>query len=117
LENLKDRFPYVNIIGFRVAKTSEFTRLYKDIMNITTYGNNSEVEGVSKIWKKDGSYEIKQSKYDSLYVISSSNLSENAAFSIDTNASLNDIKTSFRKMLKAKTTNKKLLSSFASLVS
>ena len=116
LENLKDRFPQVNIIGFRVARTAEFNRLYREIMNINSYYCN-EMNDITKAWKKDGSFEIKESKYDSLYVLSSSNLSEDTSFQTDSLASLNDIKSSFRKMLKAKTTNKKLLSSFATLVS
>jgi hypothetical protein len=116
LENLKHRFPEVNLIGFRIVGPSEFYRYYRFLKDIRYYGDGVP-ENVSKEWKKDKSYEIKNVGYDSLFAISSSGLSDDTSFKVSDDASTTEISKAFRGMLKKKTTNKKLLSSFASLVS
>jgi hypothetical protein len=115
LENLKHRFPEVNLIGFRIIGGSEFNRFYRDLMGIR-YGNDVP-EIVSKTWRKEKSYEINPVGYDALYAISSSGLSADTAFNVSDNASTSEIRKAFKEVLKKKSTNKKLLSSFASLVS
>ena len=110
LENLKDRFPEVNIIGFRLLSGSEFSHFYRKVFY------PSDMETIMKKWRKEKCYEINALGYDSLYMISSSNLSDNSEFSVKDNATNTEIGKAFRKMLKAKTTNKKILSSFVSLV-
>ena len=114
LENLKHRFPEVNLIGFRILRNSEFNKFYTNLKNIRTYEIS---ENVSKQWKKEKSYEIDAAGYDSLYAISSSGMSSEAEFNVSEDASTAEISRAFRGMLKKKTTNKKILSSFASLVS
>jgi hypothetical protein len=116
LENLKDRFPEVNLIGFRILGGSEFNRYYRHLMDIRNYFDTIP-DQVTKSWKKEKSYEIKNVGYDSLFAISSSGLSEDVIFNVSEDASTTEISKAFRGMLKKKTTNKKLLSSFASLVS
>ena len=116
LENLKHRFPEVNLIGFRILGGSEFNRYYRYLMDIRNYYDSIPQE-VTQFWKKEKSYEIKNVGYDSLFAISSSGLSADASFEVSEDASTTEISKAFRGMLKKKTTNKKLLSSFASLVS
>lgn len=110
LENVKHNFPEVNLIGFRILSGYEFN----------TFTNRNfdwkEKAKFSEKWKKDKSVEIKNVGYDSLYAISSIGLSSNVNFDVEEEASNAQIGKAFRKMLKSKGTNKKILSSFASLV-
>jgi hypothetical protein len=103
----------VNLIGFRILSGSEFNRFYSNLKNIRTY---EMPENVTKQWKKEKSYEIDAVGYNSLYAISSSGMSSEAEFNVSEDASTAEISKAFRGMLKKKTMNKKILSSFASLV-
>jgi hypothetical protein len=116
LENLKHRFPEVNLIGFRILGNTEFNRFYRYLHNLNSYLDTIP-DNVTKTWKKEKSVEINPNGYDSLYAISSSGLSDDVSFEVREDASTTEIGKAFRGMLKKKTTNKKLLSSFASLVS
>lgn len=111
IENLKDSFPEVNVIGFRLLSGSEFSHFYR-----RAFYTDRNIENVMKKWRKEKSYQISGLGYDALYFLSSSNLSENSEFEVKENASNAEIGRAFRKMLKTKTTNKKILSSFATLV-
>lgn len=113
LENLKHHFPEVNLIGFRILRNSEFNKFYTNVKNISTH---QIPENVSKQWKKEKSYEIDAAGYDSFYAISSSGMSSEAEFTVSEDASTAEISKAFRGMLKKKTMNKKILSSFVSLV-
>lgn len=113
LENLKHRFPEINLIGFRIVSGSEFNRFYSYLKNIRIY----EIpENVTRQWKRQKSYEIDAAGYTSLYAISSTAISSEAEFNVSEDASTAEISKAFRGMLKRKTMNKKILSSFASLV-
>jgi len=116
LENLKHRFPEVNLIGFRILGGTEFNRFYRYLHNINSY-LDTVPDNITKTWKKEKSVEINPAGYDSLYAISSTGLSSETSFSVSEDASTTEIGKAFRGMLKKKTTNKKHLSSFASLVS
>jgi hypothetical protein len=115
LENLKQRFPEVNLIGFRIVG-AEFNRFYRYMNDINSYLDTIP-DLVTKNWRKEKSVEMKPIGYDSLFAISSSGLSSDTSFDVSEDASTKEIGKAFRGMLKKKTTNKKLLSSFASLVS
>jgi len=111
---LKDNFPEINLIGFRITSGNSFSHLCRDF-----FKSNEKItpEDVMKVWRKEKSYEINGMGYDALYAISCHDLSANTAMTVDEEASTLDIGKAFRTMLKKKTTNKKLLSSFATLVS
>lgn len=112
LENIKDNFPDVNLVGFRIASGSDFGYVYR---NTQEYSN---IDEVMKKWRKQKSWEInKNVGYDSLYVISQTSLSCDTEFDVESGASTTDIKKAFKNMLKNKTVNKKILTSFATLVS
>ncbi len=116
LENLKDNFPEVNLIGFRILSGSSFSYMYRDYYNEM----DKKIESPDTImtqWRKEKTFEINGMGYDALYLIASNNLSATATMNVSEDASDSDIGKAFRTMLKKKATNKKLLSSFATLVS
>jgi hypothetical protein len=116
LENLKDNFPEVNLIGFRILSGSSFSYMYRDYYNEM----DKKIESPDTImtqWRKEKTFEINGMGYDALYLIASNNLSAVATMDVSEDASDSDIGKAFRTMLKKKATNKKLLSSFATLVS
>ena len=112
LQNLKDKFPDINLIGFRIGSTSDFNSYYKYVTE--TFWVD---EGVQKKWRKDKSWEFNNVGYDSLYFLANNNLSSSTDFDIEEAASKAQITKAFKTMLKSKTTNKKILSSFATVVS
>ena len=125
LENLKDNFPEINLIGFRILSGSSASALFRESQGISRnnyFGAGSPdafrtVEKIMNTWRKEKSVEINTGVgYDALYAISSHNLSANTSFEVEENASAKEIGKAFRGMLKKKTVNKKILSSFASLV-
>jgi hypothetical protein len=113
LENLKDNFPEVNLIGFRIASGNSFSYLYRSLYKSI---GGVEPDEAMKVWRKEKTYEINGMGYDALYMISSSDLSVDTTLTVEEEATAADIGRAFRTMLKKKTTNKKLLSSFATLV-
>ena len=112
LENLKETFTNVNFIGFRIGNGGDFSNLYKGI-----HGWNHDHDAVMKKWRKIKSWELHGLGYDSLYVLGQTTLSSDVEFDVEQGAKKTAISRSFRSMLKAKTTNKKILSSFASVIS
>ena len=112
LENLKDNYPQVNFIGFRIGSGSDFSGLY-----YAAYGHDHDHEQVMKKWRKIKSWEINGIGYDSLYVIGQNTLSAETDFEVNIGAKKTEITKAFRSMLKAKTTNKKILNSFATVIS
>lgn len=114
LENLKDNFPEVNLIGFRICSGNSFSYLYRSLYK--SNGDGVEPDEAMKVWRKEKSYEINGTGYDALYMISSHDLAVDTTMTVDEEATAADIGRAFRTMLKKKTTNKKLLSSFATLV-
>ena len=112
LENLKDSFPQVNFIGFRIGNGSDFSQLYKGI-----HGWKHDHDAIMKQWRKQKSWELNGLGYDSLYVLGQTTLSSDVEFDVEAGAKKTEISKSFRSMLKAKTTNKKILSSFATVIS
>jgi hypothetical protein len=113
LENLKDNFPEVNLIGFRICSGNTFSYMYRALHKSV---GGIDPDETMKVWRKEKSYEINGMGYDALYMISSHDLSVNATMTVEDESTTVDIGKAFRTMLKKKTTNKKLLSSFATLV-
>jgi len=119
LENLKHNFPEINLIGFRILSGSEFSNLLRCSFGLHRSDElPAAAQKIQSEWKKEKCAEINFGVgYDALYAISFRNLSVDTTFKVDENASTSQIGKAFRGMLKAKTTNKKILSSFTSLVS
>ena len=110
LENLRQNFPEVNFLGFRILTGGDFSYLYRN-----TYNENAD--NVLKKWRKDKSFVFtKQLGFQSLYLIASTSVNQSSEFEVKEDATKAQIAKAFKTMLKAKTTNKKILSSFVDMV-
>ena len=111
LTNLKDNFPNTNFVGIRVLErrdSGSFIRLHSKTWE--------ETEELKSKWKKDRCVMIKNSGYDTYIGLSGSDLSNQADFEVDDNASKAKIKSAFVKSLKTKKANKKVLNEFVSMI-
>ena len=112
LRHLNDKFPDVNLIGFRIASGGDFSTAYHAYHNTRWTPDN-----VKKKWGKDKCWEFNNCGYDSLYYIANSNMEASTEVDVEDGASKAEITRKFKKMLQSKKTNKKIMSSFASVVS
>jgi len=109
IEQLRDRNPGVNVLGFRLLPAK---RLSEFVARFADYAYYSEVQ---KQWKKEKSAILPFPKgYTALYAISSKDLEDDNEFEVKEDATKAQITRAFKKMLKGKSTNKKLLNSFVS---
>jgi hypothetical protein len=109
LTNLRENLPQVNFIGIRVLPS-------RDVANFFYTYAGEYSESTKKVWKKNRSFIIKDNGYDALYAMSSTSLNESDDFEVSDDATNAQIRTAFKKSLKAKTLNKKILSSFIEYV-
>tara|TARA_B100000902_G_scaffold18260_1_gene21871 strand:- start:1825 stop:3975 length:2151 start_codon:yes stop_codon:yes gene_type:complete len=111
IQQVRDRNFGVNILGFRIMPGSQLSSF------VSSYGDQSKYEEVQKQWKKDKSAIIPFPKgYTALYAISNNALSDDVEFDVESGAKKGEITRAFKKMLKNKTTNKKMLNSFVEYV-
>ena len=118
IRNLKDKFPSTNFIGIRVLASRDaksFMRLYYHNAHYG-YDNSKEYDTIMNDWKRNKSFNIKNSGYDAYFGLSSSALSQDSEFDVDDSATKAQIKRAFVKSLKTKKLNKKVLGEFISLV-
>ena len=108
LKDLKQIYSDVNFIGIRIVPARDFGYF------IRRYGYISETE--YKKARKEKTYSIKESGYDSYFAIIDSALSNDDEFDVQEDASKAQIKRAFVKSLKAKKLNKKVLGEFVELV-
>ena len=112
IQQVKDRFPEVNVIGIRLCKGSELSSF------VSHYGDSTRYDEVQQQWKKDKSAIIPNAVgYTALYALRLDALDEETEFEVKEGAAKGQITRAFKKMLKSKSTNKKVLSSFAEMVS
>ena len=111
IQQVRDRHPEVNVLGFRLLPPSRLSEF------VARFGSYDRYEEVQKQWRKDKSAVVPDSKgYTELYAISSKDLENDHEFEVKEGAKKGDITRAFKKMLKSKSTNKKLLNSFISHV-
>jgi hypothetical protein len=111
LTSLKDKFPQVNLINFRITPSRDFRNCY------AWYGRQyGSYEKVKADFKKNQFITFTGTGFDQFHVLPSTSLSQNEEFVVPEDASKAQIKTAFVKMLGKKKTNKKLLSSFVDLI-
>jgi len=112
IKQVRDRFPEVNIIGIRLCKGGELSSF------VSHYGDPTKYDQVQQQWKKNKSAIIPDAvAYSALYALRLESLDENTEFEVAEDASKGQITRAFKKMLKSKSTNKKVLSAFAEMVS
>ena len=109
---VRDRNPGVNVLGFRIlsgSRLSEFVNRYSD--------NNYNYDRIQSQWRKDKSCIIPNPLgYTALYAIQQTALDSDTELKVESGAKKADISRAFKKMLKSKSTNKKLLNSFVGYV-
>ena len=111
LTSLKESFPTVNFVNFRVAVSREFKNCYD------WYGRSTGLyDEVKKTFKKNQYITFTGTGFDQFNVIPSGALSQEDEFVVPEDATKGQIKTAFTKMLTKKKTNKKLLSEFVELI-
>ena len=106
LNNLRDRFKDVNFIGIRIIPPRDIHGFLK----YNYYSNNI------KLWKKNKSVTITNAGYHKYFGLSSSALSNQSEFDVDTDATKTQIKNAFVKSLRSKKMNKKILNEFIELI-
>ena len=112
LETVKDRFPTVNLINFRITPSRDFQSCYR------WYGNGFENYESAKVeYRKNQCISFNNTGFDQFHVIAATSLAQDEEFSVPENATKAQIKSSFSRMLGKKKTNKKLLGSFVDLIS
>ena len=112
LNNLKDNFPSINFIGIRVLEKRDARHFMRKYSREYSPEYNKNVSD----WKKLKTFTINNSGYDAYFALSSNNLSDDADFDVDDDATKAQIKRAFVKSLKVKKLNKKVLGEFISLV-
>jgi len=111
IQQLRDRNPDVNVIGFRILSGSQLQNF------VGRYAGFEGYSQIQKQWKKEKSAIIKNpTAYTALYAISNYSLNESTDFNVESGAKKGEITRAFKKMLGSKSTNKKLLSSFIEYV-
>ena len=111
IQQVKDRNPNVNIIGYRVLSGSHLQTF------VSRYASYSEYEKVQKQWKKEKSAVIPNPvSYSGLYAIQSNALQTESNFDVESGSKKGEISRAFKKMLTNKSTNKKVLQSFVGLI-
>lgn len=111
LEYLDHAMPSVNIIGIRITSN-------RDAMNTIRYrlgdGYRQSTDRLITEFRKTKSLNVKAMGYTSFYLIQSDSLSADTEFEVTEDATKAQIRAAFKKSLKGKVTNKKILSSFIS---
>ena len=111
IQQLRDRHPEVNVIGFRILAGSQLQSFVGKYASYEGYG------AIQKQWKKEKSAIISNTKaFTALYAISNNSLNQSTEFNVESGAKKGEISRAFKKMLGSKSTNKKLLSSFIEYV-
>ena len=112
LETVKDRFPTVNLINFRITPGRDFQSCYR------WYGNGYDNYESAKVeYKKNQCISFKDTGFHQFNVIAATSLAQDEDFKVEEGASKAQIKSAFVRMLGKKKTNKKLLGSFVDLIS
>ena len=111
IQQVRDRNPGVNVIGFRILPAKRLSEF------VARFADYSHYEEVQQQWRKQRSAILPFPKgYSALYAISSKDLDEDVEFEVKEGAKKGEMSRAFKKMLKSKSTNKKLLNSFVQYV-
>ena len=114
LMNLRDRFPNVNFLGFRLLAPRESGSFFRQLFN-WTYG--PEYSKFVEDYKKNKYAICSLRGYHQLYVMPTSNQEDVAGMdAVSEEASKAEITRAFKKMFKSKKNNKKMLNAFVQTV-
>lgn len=110
ISQLRDRNPGVNVIGFRILRGAHLSNF------VSRYGYLGDYNQIHKQWKKEKSAVIRSKAYNALYAIQQNSVESSSDFEVADGAKKGEISRAFKKMLNAKSSNKKVLSSFIDYV-
>ena len=112
LKCVRDRHPDVNLIGIRLVNGRGLNSTYNYDECKIPYSD------IQKQWQKTKSAELVDFLgYQSLYLMATDSLSANSEFEVEEDADTKQIGKAFTKSLAKKGVNKKMLTSFATLIS
>ena len=115
IQNLKDSFRQVQMLGFRLITprdTSGYFRMIQYMGFITEFSDEA-----IKRFRKQKFYEVTQSPYDKLFVMPTTAIvDDNPLEDLKEDATKAQVGAAFKKMFKNKASNKKMLASFAETV-
>lgn len=111
LRYMKGRFPQCNFLGFRIASTRDFNFLVQ-FSGLTP----AECENAKKEWNRTKSSCIVANGFQELYFLSANHLNIDTEFEVESDATNAQIRNAFKKSLKSKANNKKILSSFVTQI-
>ena len=108
LRYLKGRFPQCNFTGFRIGTPRDINYIINNFNTLTI----KEKQVVHANFKKHKSASAPMMGYQELFVIQSSKMHDDVEFDVEEDATKAQITRAFKKTLKAKANNKRILSSF-----
>jgi hypothetical protein len=108
LRYMKGRFPQCNFTGFRLGSTRDINYIIQNFNTLT----QKERKTAADVFKKFKSTSAPMMGYQELFLIQSNKLNEDVEFDVEESASKAQITRAFKKTLKAKSNNKKILASF-----
>ena len=111
IQQLQDRYPEVNVLGFRILAGNQLSNF------VNRFARNVQYDTVQKQWRKEKSAIIPNPvSYTALYALSNKDIDEEATFDVNEGAAKAEISRAFKKMIKSKATSKKILNSFIDYV-
>ena len=111
LDDLKETFPSINVVGFRVIDGTGCNSMLNHIPD-----SYDEKEKARISWRKERSFSIKDVGYDSYFVLADSALDNDTEFEVRVDATKTQIRNAFKKSLGSKKMNKRVLNEFVALV-
>ena len=115
LQNLKESFPQVSLIGFRLVSPRDANGYFR-LSQYMGYFNKS-IDEVIKVYRKQKFYAFTDSPYDKLFVMPINNVDDTDEMDkLEEGASKKEVTAAFKKMFKNKKSNKRMLTSFAETV-
>ena len=103
---IRDTYPECSVIGFRICSTRALGQ-YLRVLGMTTN------DTYCKTLTRDKSVAIDKSPYTQLYVVQSRSYNADTEMTVSDDATKGQIRSAFRKSLKSKSVNRKMLSAFA----
>ena len=115
LSHLKESFPYVNLLGFRILSKGEGGSYFRQ-QSVRGYFKGSWEEA-SASYKKNRFFEMEGSGFDKLFILPSTNTTDDHSMDeLNEGATKAQIRSAYKKMFKGKASNKRLLTSFSKTV-
>jgi hypothetical protein len=116
LQSIKDEFPSVNFIAFRIVESGHDVNKLLD--QYVPFSENDKKYKVLDIWKKFKTFSIDSTPYDKYFGLGNSQLNNTVDHleQLEDGATKIQIRNAMRKTLSTKKMNKKILSEFIELV-